>query len=111
MTALAVAREKRAKQAINWMFVLSVFAIAVVCTQIGIWEYDRIQARKLALSAIPAKKVWRSCGEVRAAGVAPLFHSDPGYNRFLDADGDGVACEPHISNSLRNLRWWLWQSN
>jgi hypothetical protein len=28
---------------------------------------------------------------------------------FLDADGDGVACEPYIGDELRRLRWKLWQ--
>lgn len=36
---------------------------------------------------------YRSCAEVRAAGAAPLHSGDPGYNRRLDRDGDGIACE------------------
>jgi Excalibur calcium-binding domain/Domain of unknown function (DUF4189) len=34
-----------------------------------------------------------SCGQVRAAGLAPLLVGQPGYSRSLDRDGDGVACE------------------
>ncbi|AZN43876.1 phospholipase D-like domain-containing protein [Paenibacillus albus] len=37
--------------------------------------------------------VYKSCAEVRKAGKAPLHKGDPGYNRKLDGDGDGVACE------------------
>ncbi|WP_416909284.1 MAG: excalibur calcium-binding domain-containing protein [Polymorphobacter sp.] len=29
-------------------------------------------------------------------GVAPVFRGDPGYRERLDADLDGVACEPYI---------------
>ncbi|WP_343232858.1 MULTISPECIES: excalibur calcium-binding domain-containing protein [unclassified Tsukamurella] len=36
---------------------------------------------------------YRNCAAARAAGVAPLHVSDPGYRRKLDRDGDGVACE------------------
>jgi len=35
---------------------------------------------------------YASCGEVRAAGKAPLHRGDPGYSTKLDRDGDGVAC-------------------
>lgn len=34
-----------------------------------------------------------NCAAARAAGVAPLHASEPGYRRKLDRDGDGVACE------------------
>jgi hypothetical protein len=35
------------------------------------------------------------CAAARAAGVAPIYRGSPGYREGLDADGDGVACEPH----------------
>lgn len=35
------------------------------------------------------------CSEARAAGVAPIRAGQPGYRSGLDADGDGVACEPY----------------
>ena len=37
------------------------------------------------------------CAEARAAGVAPLYVGDPGYRKGLDADGDGIACEPYYN--------------
>ncbi len=99
------------RKKLRWGAVFLAFFGAAVLTQLGIWEYQRIGARHLKLSAIPANKQWRSCGEVREAGVAPLFRGDPGYNLFLDADGDGIACEPYIGDDLRRLRWKLWQRN
>lgn len=36
---------------------------------------------------------YANCSEARAAGDTPLYAGDPGYDRHLDRDGDGVACE------------------
>jgi hypothetical protein len=36
-----------------------------------------------------------NCAAARAAGVAPINRGEPGYRHGLDADGDGVACEPY----------------
>jgi hypothetical protein len=37
--------------------------------------------------------LYANCDEVRAAGAAPLYEGDPGYNLQLDGDADGDACE------------------
>jgi hypothetical protein len=36
---------------------------------------------------------YSGCGEVRAAGKAPLHAGEPGYRSAMDPDGDGIACE------------------
>ena len=38
---------------------------------------------------------WRRCDDARAAGSAPIYRGEPGYRDGLDADNDGVACEPY----------------
>lgn len=38
---------------------------------------------------------YRNCDAARAAGAAPLRRDSPGYRPALDADGDGIACEPY----------------
>lgn len=38
---------------------------------------------------------YRNCDAARAAGVAPLYRGQPGYRPPMDADNDGVACEPY----------------
>ncbi|MGV9413289.1 excalibur calcium-binding domain-containing protein [Nocardia sp. NPDC003693] len=35
---------------------------------------------------------YANCHEVRQAGKAPLLVGQPGYNRRLDRDGNGIAC-------------------
>jgi hypothetical protein len=37
---------------------------------------------------------YANCDAARAAGAAPLYRGQPGYSRRLDADRDGIACEP-----------------
>ena len=36
----------------------------------------------------------RNCDEARARGLAPARRGEPGYAPWLDADNDGIACEP-----------------
>lgn len=43
---------------------------------------------------------YHRCDDARAAEAAPMRRSDPGYREGLDADGDGIACEPY-----RGSRW------
>lgn len=38
---------------------------------------------------------WRRCDDARGAGSAPIYRSEPGYRDGLDADNDGIACEPY----------------
>lgn len=35
-----------------------------------------------------------SCASARRAGAAPIRRGEPGYRPKLDADDDGIACEP-----------------
>jgi hypothetical protein len=37
----------------------------------------------------------RSCAEARRIGVTPLYRGLAGYQTVLDADKDGIACEPY----------------
>ena len=57
-------------------------------------ERDAAAKRDGADSSLPSgKPLYNSCAEAKAAGAAPLYKNDPGYNTKLDRDGDGVACE------------------
>jgi len=39
-----------------------------------------------------------NCAAARAAGAAPIRAGEPGYRPELDADNDGIACEPYSPN-------------
>lgn len=43
--------------------------------------------------APPAAAYYQNCTEVRAAGAAPIYAGDPGFQSKFDRDGDGVGCE------------------
>jgi hypothetical protein len=44
--------------------------------------------------------IWyQNCRQARIAGAAPMSQGTPGYRLALDADGDGVACEPYYSGA------------
>lgn len=38
---------------------------------------------------------YRNCAEARAAGAAPIYRGEPGYEERMDGDHDGIACEPY----------------
>lgn len=40
-------------------------------------------------------QAYRDCDAARAAGAAPVRRGQPGYGGHLDADNDGVGCEPY----------------
>ncbi|MFE2289491.1 excalibur calcium-binding domain-containing protein [Streptomyces sp. NPDC059443] len=36
---------------------------------------------------------YKSCAEAKAAGAAPMRRGQPGYDKRLDRDNDGIACD------------------
>jgi len=48
-----------------------------------------------ARSKSPDYVYFRYCDEARAAGKAPIYRGEAGYRPGLDADNDGIACEPY----------------
>lgn len=55
------------------------------------------QAQPLRMRSLPTRSTgaayYPNCASARAAGAAPIREGEGGYNRRLDRDGDGVACE------------------
>lgn len=49
--------------------------------------------RPLVRQPSPSGGAFTNCAAARAAGAAPLYRGQPGYQAKLDRDGDGVACE------------------
>ena len=55
-----------------------------------------IFAAGMAYTHAPKAPVYyRNCAAARAAGAAPIHRGEPGYRSWLDADDDGIACEPY----------------
>ena len=51
--------------------------------------------RGLAADVEQPSQTFRNCAAARAAGAAPVYRGDRGYGPHLDADSDGVGCEPY----------------
>ena len=83
---------------IQWGLAAAALVVAAVATQMGIWEYQRREARQQIFASLPADVSFAGCNELRARGLAPLRRGEPGYGEHMDGDGDGVACEPHPGN-------------
>jgi hypothetical protein len=59
--------------------------------------------RLVSFKSEPEVKVWsgsspsfQTCAAARAAGYSSMRRGQPGYSSHLDADGDGIACEPWL---------------
>lgn len=51
-----------------------------------------VQASPLPLAPAPVT-YYKNCTEARNAGVTPIYRGQDGYDRHLDRDNDGIACE------------------
>ncbi|PKJ54928.1 excalibur calcium-binding domain-containing protein [Bacillus sp. SN10] len=56
-------------------------------------EQKAQQTQTQPASGNTSSAYYKNCAAVRAAGKAPLYKGQPGYDSHLDRDGDGVACE------------------
>lgn len=99
-------------------------ALAAIGACAAVWAFLSFESLPgLSSSALPEVRVWRpgspgpsapsvfvwqgggsfrNCAAARAAGAAPLRRGQPGYSSHLDADGDGIACEPWFGHR------WFW---
>jgi hypothetical protein len=84
-------------------FGIPVLLLAVVGAAALNRRFDSLGERAAPLTAIGSSDsselepsvYYRRCADARAAGVAPIYAGEPGYREELDADGDGIACEPY----------------
>lgn len=54
-----------------------------------------IEAGRADPTTVEQSQYFANCDDARAAGKAPIRAGEPGYRPELDADGDGIACDPH----------------
>lgn len=76
--------------------------LVIIAALIGIvaWSRDEDPSHTTGLISRQADYdvFYRNCDQARAAGAAPINFGEPGYRPPLDADSDGVACEPYFRN-------------
>lgn len=65
----------------------------LLCPQV---QWPLAQAASPAAGISRAAVYYPNCASARAAGAAPLTVVEPGYREGLDADRDGIACEPYF---------------
>ena len=87
---------------------LATFGVVYVVTPGG--SSPAAQATLKAVS--DTATFYPNCSLAWAADAAPMNRGEPGYRAALDADGDGVACEPmpgsgsHDGHHRRKRRRW-----
>lgn len=74
----------------------AVLAIALAITSVVNWLSGGSSSSPQTLYSSQSSTYYRYCSDARAAGAAPIYRGQPGYRTALDADGDGVACEPYF---------------
>jgi hypothetical protein len=65
---------------------------------VAVWDANHLNKRpQTSTTAKPhgqrETEYYKNYDAVHAAGKAPIRRGDPGYERHLDRDGDGVGCE------------------
>lgn len=61
------------------------------------WTFDA-RPLHLAQDPTPSHRYFANCRAAHAAGAYSIRRDEPGYREPLDADGDGLACEPYVGN-------------
>jgi len=74
------------------------FLAAAAIVVIGVFwpEYIATTREPLPAQKIENNVYYPNCAAARAANAAPKHVGQPGYRAELDADSDGVACEPYL---------------
>ena len=71
--------------------------VSVGCFAALVGLFGWLATHPSSLPNLPEVPVYyRNCDAARDSGVAPIRRGEPGYRPELDADGDGIACEPYF---------------
>jgi hypothetical protein len=89
-------RKRRLRRVFVWPPVAAIVLAAVTFYSIEMNHY----ARRFGSWDIAWKHIYAqtNCAAARQVGLAPALRGKPGYWRRLDADSDGIACEPLPGN-------------
>jgi hypothetical protein len=89
-------RRSRSWSIKDWMLVILIGGAALSQVVPGLKSAGTVATTSpQGLADIQSSAFYPNCDAARAAGVAPLHVGDPGYRDKLDADSDGIACEPY----------------
>jgi hypothetical protein len=92
-------REKKQgaiRSALTAIFVaLVVFVVGMLITNRDIVARYMPRWTSEASPAATAYTYYPNCSVARSLGAAPIFSGSRGYRTELDADRDGIACEPY----------------
>jgi hypothetical protein len=80
-------RRDRRRQAVRQIGKLALLTFGIFIIGIVVTNWSALRAK------LPT--YYPSCAWARSAGAAPIRRGSPGYRSQLDADDDGVACEPY----------------
>jgi len=79
------------------LIALPVFVVGMIVTNMAIvGRYLPSTLFDATNGTRPASTYFPNCSAARATGHTPIHAGSPGYRIGLDADGDGIACEPSI---------------
>jgi hypothetical protein len=76
----------------RWRDILAMMAAVIVA--VVVWSSLHGAAGGVHAGPNSISVYYRNCDAARAAGAAPMLRGEPGYRPGLDADSDGIACEP-----------------
>lgn len=90
----------------TWAPPISIGVIVGALTYFAIEQLSDAPALALTATASPQTlaaeidvrhqtAAFANCAAARTAGAAPIRAGQPGYGDHLDADGDGIGCEPY----------------
>lgn len=74
---------------------LTIVGAAIVFGLVARLDTEEGWSGMLSLLSSESLSAPRNCAEARARGLASARHGQPGYAPWLDADNDGIACEPY----------------
>lgn len=80
-------------KALPWHTLAGAFALGALATwtfHAWVWNSNLWPSTQVLLEVRPV----HDCATARRIGAAPLYKGFSGYREWLDADRDGIACEP-----------------
>ena len=95
-----VAREARMRRLLE-KFAIALGGAALLCVLLFAAVHLN-EAISGVRADVTANTYYANCAAARAAGVAPIYVGQPGYRPGLDADNDGIACEPYRNWGANN---------